>query len=189
MELNTQSYRAHTRAVIAERRAKVAQMYLVEKQTMRQIAEQLAVSLATVSEDLEALKAAWRKQAKYAVEEHIAVELMRIERNEQLAREAYLKSCKPKRVVNASKRSGLDGEVAIQSAMQVEREEGDPRWVALLAKFTDQRMKLLGLSGQPDEDENERKKFTSLEDFVAAHNATQRQLTAAKPELKALPAH
>lgn len=187
MQPNSQSWRSLKKAEVAERRARVAQMYLVEKRTMKQIAQELGVSEFTISEDMAALKAGWRAQAKFAVEEHIAVELMRIERNEQIAREAYLKSCKPKRVVNASKRTGMAGEVDVQSATQMEREEGDPRWIALLAKFTDQRMRLLGLNGQPDEDDNDKRRFTTFEDFVAAH-VRQKKLQSAEPA-KALPAH
>jgi DNA-binding transcriptional regulator LsrR (DeoR family) len=87
MEAGTQSYRARKRVEIAERRARVSQMYLKRRMTQLQIAKELGVSETVVNEDLQYLQAEWRHQARHNTEAHIAIQLKTIDENIRWAKE------------------------------------------------------------------------------------------------------
>lgn len=100
---------------------------------------------------------------------HIAVELKKIAQVEQEAHESFQKSKKTKRVASVTKRSSIGGEETVASATQVEREEGDPRFLAIVLNCSEKRIKLLGLGRREPADDAENKLPTTFEDFVAAH--------------------
>jgi predicted transcriptional regulator len=171
MEANRQSYRAAKRAEIAERRAKVSECYLKNGWTVYRIARELGCSVATVSEDKQALTAEWKLRAQLNVEAHIATELERINRTAAQAREGYEKSCEPKKITSVSKRvdpTDSTRSVTTASATVIERPEGDPRFFLIILKCSEQRCKLLGLY-QDRTAESAMKQPTTFTEFVAMH--------------------
>jgi hypothetical protein len=169
MEPNRQSYRAAKRAEIAERRAKVSELYLNNGWTVYRIARELGCSVATVSEDKQALTTEWKQRARLNFEEHIAVELKKIGQVEQEAHESFEKSKLPKRIASASKRSSHMGVEEMASASEIQRPEGDPRFLAILLKCSEDRMRLLGLNGQLRDEDDKKQTATTFSQWVAAH--------------------
>lgn len=168
MKAGTQSFRAVQRVLVAERQAKIAELYLGGR-TQVQIARELDLSTYTISTDLGAIIALWQKQATVDLAAHFAVELKKINQTEADARESFEKSKKVKRVASVTKRSNLTGEETVSSATQIEREEGDPRFLAIITKCTDQRMRLLGLDKWKTSDDAENKPPLVFSQVVAAH--------------------
>lgn len=171
MEANTQSWRARKRAEIAERRAIVAAKYKSGK-TQVQIARELGCSQFLVSEDMASLVDGWKKQAANDIASHIAVELEKINRREEIAMEAYERSRKPKKIAKAStKNDPISDKLSIKSttssATIIERDEGDPRFLMVAHQCTVARMKLLRLGTQSVEEKT--KGPTTFAEFVAAH--------------------
>lgn len=170
MRAGKQSYRRATRANIAERRSRVAELYRVGR-TQAQIASELGLSTFTVSTDIGAQIAVWRKQATIDVHARIAAELESIDRAEAQAHAAYEKSCLPKKISAGSKRvDPTDGSLisTMTTATVIERPEGDVRFLDVLVKCRDQRCKLLGLySGRQAETES--KCPETFAKFVAMH--------------------
>ena len=186
MEANTQSYRATKRVEIAERRAKVSECYLKNGWTVYRIARELGCSVATVSEDKQALTAEWKQRARFNIEEHIAIELKKIAQLEQEAHEGFEKSKREKRVASVTKRSTLIGEETVASATQIDREEGDPRFLTIILNCSEKRIKLLGLDRRDTLDGAENKPPMTFSDFVAAH-LNQRERNGNDEFPKALP--
>ena len=103
MRAGKQSYRRATRAHIAERLSRVAELYR-GGQTQTQIASELGLSTFTVSTDIGAQIAVWRSQAAVDIHARIAAELESIDRAEAQAYEAFEKSRLSKKISAASKR-------------------------------------------------------------------------------------
>lgn len=175
MEPNKQSYRVHKRAEIAERRARVSDLYLKHNWTVYAIAKELSCGVATVSEDMAALRAEWKRVANLAVVDHIAVMLKKLDEDERRALEGFERSRIVKRVATVSKKTDALGEATVASATQIERDEGDVKFLVLLAKIRDQRMKLLGLDAGRGPAESEAARPRNLEEFIAAQ-LKQREL-------------
>lgn len=187
MESNTQSYRAAKRAEIAERRAKVSELYRKNGWTVYRIAKEIGCSVATVSEDMQALIAGWQRTAGTNTAAHIAIELEKINTLEAEAWESLRISKQPRRVATARKSvtpvaagdgSTVTVESTVASATEIQQPAGDPRFMAIIDRCITRRMKLFGLEGgrgvEDDEKKNQAKTF---EDFVAAH-LTARETTA-----------
>jgi hypothetical protein len=112
--------------------------------------------------------------------------LLRIQTNEERTLAAYERSCKPKRIAHASKSDGLQGTTTVSSATQIERDEGDPRLLAIIQRYTDQRIKLLGLGGQPTE-EKKKESVKTFSDYVYMHLMEREQTgNGTKPRAKPL---
>lgn len=187
MKPNTQSFRAQRRAVISERRARIADLYIKKGLTVTKIAAMLGCGIGTVSEDMQALIAEWRREANVNMHAHIACLLKEIDADIERALDAYERSRKVKRVASVSKRSGLMGEETVANATQIERDEGDAKYLAIVAKCRELRLKILGAADAQDKEAKDTgKTATNLEDFVAQHHQ-QKQLTA--PAVKQLPPH
>ena len=160
MNQNQQNYRKAKLAEITERRSKVAGLYLNRRLTMPQIAEEIGVSMFTVSEDFHALLSGWQKNAAQDISAHCARELQKLESLEATALDGYQLSKNLKKVASATKReigSGPEATmVTTASATQQERTEGDPRFLQVVLHCIEQRIKLLGLenrgSGEPEKD-------------------------------------
>lgn len=146
--------------------------------TQRDIARAIAVADSTVSEDINALIAGWQKQAGIDMSAHIAVELQRINARERRAMEHFEKSCNPKTMADGGKsvHQVLDSNDNVRTltdtqaaGTKISREEGDPKWLMIAAKCTDQRMKLLGLDAKRLDKANAKgKTVITMEDFVAS---------------------
>jgi hypothetical protein len=175
MKKGQQSYRAVIRAHIAERRSRVSHLYLTERMTQQPIAQALGCSISTVSEDLGALRAEWRRAAFSEVAEHIALELHKINQVEAEAHAAYERSRKPKRIASASKKEDASGTTTISSATQIERDEGDVRFLMLKAKCTEMRIRLLGLDRHDTDNDAKNKPHMTLADFIAAHQELEQR--------------
>lgn len=167
-EVSTSDFRRAQRAFIAERRAAVIFLYR-QKVPVMQIAHQLRLPHATVSEDISWQLAQWQRMATADFELYVAEELASINRREMVAWQSFEKSCTPKKVAAVTKthdpvRNELDATVS--SATVAERCEGDPRFLAIIGRCTDQRMKLLGLAGKRDSEDVVKPKMT-FSDWMA----------------------
>jgi|ERR1700722_1833835 len=190
MELNSHShYRAAQKAEIAERRARVSDMYLKKGWTVRRIAKEMGCSIGTVSEDMQALIAGWQNEASANMRAHIATMLKAIDEDTERALDAYERSRKVKRVASVTKSDGVMGPSSTATATQIERDEGDMRALAIVAKCREMRMKVLGMGVAQEQDKKETgKTATTIEDFIAQHHE-QKQLNAESNALKQLPPH
>ena len=169
MDVGTQSYRARKRVEIAERRARVSEMYLTGRKTHLQIAKELGVSEPVVQEDLQSLQAQWRHDARLNTDAHIAIMLKKLDADEKRALDAFERSRKPKRIASASEKHSLEGTETTRSASVEERDEGDVRFLAELHKCRELRCKILGLVGKKDDDKEEKNKLNgTYADYVAA---------------------
>src|ERR1043166_7135014 len=145
-------------------------MYLAGR-TQLQIARELGLSTFTVSTDIAAMVAEWQRRAAVDFAAHVAVELQRLSGVETQAWESFEKSCQPKKITSAGKRSDTLGEGSsptVVTVTTIQRPEGDPRFLALVLKCIDQRSRLLGLYDREKPHDNQPSKCT-LEEFVAAH--------------------
>lgn len=153
MKQGKQSFRAAQRLYVAQRRAKIGELYLSGK-TQSDIAQELDISTFTVSTDIGALKADWKQQACIDTAAHVAKLLAGYEDALRMALEAYEKSKQPRRITGVSKKEGADGVVTTTSATEVERPEGDPRFLALAIKARDSIVKLLNLSSMSENEKD-----------------------------------
>lgn len=160
---------------IAERRAKVAALYL-RGRTQSEIAAELGCSRFLVTKDIRALMADWQRRAEIDIAAHIAVELERINRLEARTWEAYEKSCLPKKTTSARRRTHRihPSLITTESARVVERPEGDPRFLMIIGKCCDLRCKLLGLYYR-DRVEEKTQPSTTYGGFGAGFFETQKQ--------------
>ncbi len=178
MESDVQDTRKVRRARLAERRALVARKYL-EGKTQPQISLELGLAQSTVCEDLNALIDGWKKKANIDIGDKIAEELMRIDNLEHRAWEGYANSCLPKRIAKVIKKHDRSNPAlfAIVSIGKViERPEGDPRFLMVIAKCSDMRVHLLRLDKRADKDEQEKQRPT----FVDAMTLYWKQREAAE---------
>ena len=163
MEPNTQSYRAAKRTEIAERRAKVSELYRKNGWTVYRIARELGCSVATVSEDLQALIDGWKRTAAVNTLAHIATELEKINCIEVEAWSAYESSKKPRRSASARKvTSVVDGEpveTTVTAATEIYPVTGNEKFLARVAWCVDERIKLLGLAKGDIKDDEENEKY------------------------------
>ncbi len=172
MKEGRQSYRRAHKVAIAERRARVAQMYLAGR-TQLQIACELGLSTFTVSTDIGAMVAEWRRMAAVDTAAHIAVELERIREVEVQAWESFRKSRQPKEIRSAGKRSETNGDGSSSTAVTVttiHRPEGSPQFLSTVLRCIEQRVKLLGLDFHERLQEGRQTQPATLEEFVVAHS-------------------
>jgi hypothetical protein len=176
------TYSSAKRRAIAERRALVADLYLRQKKTQGEIAAELDCCPFTVCEDLKALTAQWQKQARDEVVAHIVRELLRLDAVEREAWDSFQASKRAHSVATVSKRQDpIDAKLnsTIQTVTQIERPEGDVKWLNAILHCIDERCTLLGLRGAllrelGDKAKTEPKTF---EDFVALHLENTRKAT------------
>ena len=178
---NAASYRKAKKSEILERRAKIAELY---KQgfSQRQIAEQVGVVASVVNENIKSIFTDLRESTKRDMAAFIAIELEKVNLRERQCEAAYEASRKPKRIAVAAQRDGAEGLSTMSSATVVERDEGDPRFLAEKAKCVEQRVKLLRMLAGVDENETkEKKSVTTLAELIAAYDAPK-ALPAANPD-------
>lgn len=203
-QTKSKKWRKQQQDAIIARRADVADRY---KQcwTLERIAKDLKVSIGTVSEDIHAILANLGRTAGLDVSARIALELDKINLLENEAWESLKTSRQPKFVSSASETHTpvkddngaimLDGTgkpiVVIErrsSASEIKRPEGDPRFMMVINQCITRRMKLFGLDGGRDEEDEKKNNAKTFTDFVAAHIEEQeaRKLATMK-RVKALP--
>jgi len=183
----SKKWRKRKNDAIVARRAAIAERY---KQcwTLERIAKDLGVSIGTVSEDIHALLADLKRTAGMDVNARIAIELDKINLLENEAWESLKTSRQPKFVSSASETHTpmkddtgaimLDAQgkpiVTIErrsSASEIKRPEGDPRFMMIINQCITRRMKLFGLEGGPDEEDEKKNKANTFSEWVAAHLA------------------
>ena len=184
MKEGKQSYRRATRALITERRARVAELYRCGH-TQAKIAQQLDVSPFTISTDIGALIAEWKRKASIDIAAHFAIAAEKITRIEQEAWEAYRKSEQPRRSATAHRqvtpvvdeagvplRDGSGKPITVENSTSSATEDypttGEERFLARASWCVDEYIKLYGLAGRRiekvEEQSNQPKTF---EEFVA----------------------
>ena len=187
------------------RRAAVAERY---KQcwTLERIAKDLGIAISTVHEDIHNLLSDLKRTAGLDINARIALELDKINLLENEAWESLKMSKQPKFVSSASEthtpvkdETGcvmLDAQgkpiVVIErrsSASEIKRPEGDPRFMAIINQCITRRMKLFGLDGHLDDEDEKMNKAKTFTDFVAAHLEEQESRKLANMKrVKELPA-
>jgi hypothetical protein len=141
--LNIMGLNKSGRLAIAERRAKVASLYLLHH-TQRQIAEALGCSLGTVNSDLKAVEADWKERAALDLQARKAEELAGIDNQEREYWEQWEESKKPVKKGYARTIRGKGGDRTEVREVEESR-DGDPCFLAGVQRCIDQRCKLLGL--------------------------------------------
>lgn len=147
MEPDVQDSRKVRSARVAQRRALVAKKYL-DGLTQPRIAQELGLAQSTVSEDINALIDGWKRQAEIDVGTRIAEELMRIDHLERRAWEGYAKSCLPKKIAKVIKKHDRYNPALFAMfsiGKVIERPEGDVRFLMVVGKCIDLRIRLLRL--------------------------------------------
>src|ERR1017187_10062005 len=185
MQTDRQDFRKAKRAHVAERRALIAKRYLTGM-TQPRIARELNLAQSTVCEDIKALIVGWERQANIDIAAHIAIELKRINYLEMRTRESFEKSCLPKRIASFTKREGASTQETVASATEIQRPEGDPRFLMVILKCIDLRIKLLRLDRRESADDAENKPPMTFSEFMAAH-LKQREQKSNGTTPKALP--
>lgn len=135
---------------IADRRQKVAEMYLARR-TQQEIAAAVGVDQATVSRDLTAVRKEWLASAVRDVGERKAEELARIDALELIALEAWKRSCKDAETLHAGTTKGRTTKAGdplpdlTKTYKTVKGQTGDPRFLERVSWCIDRRCQLLGL--------------------------------------------
>ena len=140
---------------IEQRRQQVADLYL-RSWTQAAIARELAVSQATVSADLKAIRREWRDSQIRDFDEAVAIELRTIGHLEREAWSGWERSQQPAESTKVIQDGG--GKKAEKTVRQ---QQGDPRYLELVHRTIAGRRALLGLDAptriaptSPDGDES-----------------------------------
>ena len=118
-----------TGADLAHRRKRVVELYLYEHRTQKEIAAELGVSQATISNDLARLQAEWQETAQKDYDQAKSLQLARID---QLEREYW----------SAWKQSLGENEMDERSKTE---KRGNPRYLQGVQWCINKRCELLGI--------------------------------------------
>jgi hypothetical protein len=134
------------RSLILQRREHVAELHL-DGMTMRHIAQELGVALGTVHSDLRYVERQWAKSANESYSKSISKVISKLDLMEKEAYEAFEKSQGESVVVlNRGKSRSGTSEVTRQEIRKAS--PGDPRYLEVIAKCIDHRMRVLGLNAR-----------------------------------------
>ena len=125
------------------RRKRAAELYL-QGWSQAEIARELRVSQATVSEDMRVIKTMWQKSAVRDFDELRTIELQRVDRLHREAWAAWIRSQEPASQTVVSTAEGKN-----RASKSVKNQYGDPRLLELVQKCIVHRRALLGLDPQP----------------------------------------
>lgn len=135
------------RLAVDQRRHRVGVLF-VQRKNMVEISKMLDVSVLTVRHDLDVIRSEWIGAATADIIAKRAEELALLDVAIAEAWAGWYRSLEPRTVTKAVK-TGPGGQ-PVTSAVTYKR-DGDPRFLALIAKYIDQRARLLGLNLQPDD--------------------------------------
>jgi hypothetical protein len=121
----------------------VASLYL-QGWSIKRIAESLQLASSTVSKSIRKAKDIWLRATKDDYGAHVANELARIATVETEAWEAWQDSKKDQKSLSVT-----TGKFPSKTRSR-HNSNGDPRFLAVIQKCTDQRMRLLGLGDPQD---------------------------------------
>ena len=136
-----QEARGRQKKRIAERREKVAGLYLLGY-SLRAMARECDVTHVTIYHDIEALHREWIKLALVDMDKAKARELARLDHVEHEAWRGWLRSLQDHERVTEERERGKAG--AKTSTMR-EGQAGDPRFLATALSCVERRCKILGL--------------------------------------------
>ncbi|MBL8823172.1 MAG: response regulator transcription factor [Planctomycetia bacterium] len=130
---------------LLKRREQVAKLYL-EGRTIRQIAQDLGVSIGTVHADLQYIEKEWATLAEQSVSKRKTDILAKLDLIEKMAYEAFEKS-QGEIVVETQRARTKAGSGAKEIIKQEVRSmsPGDPRYLQIVGNCISQRAKLIGL--------------------------------------------
>lgn len=132
------------RMIVAERRAKTARLYYGRK-TMREIAAELKIGLATVHDDIHTVLEGWARYARQNLAMLVVNELARLNELERDITVEWEKSKGEVVETSTGRRTGGSGGGQDTAAVKKKQRYGDPRLAALLLKCWESRCKLLKL--------------------------------------------
>lgn len=121
----------------------VAQRYM-EGHWQADIARDLGVSQAVISDDLVEIRRRWKAQSVAAYDEHVAEQLAKIDAVEREAWAAWAKSKEPHTITNSSSREGGKAAGYMASVRTIDR-IGNPVFLQGVLTCIERRCKLLGL--------------------------------------------
>ena len=145
-----------TRAQLRHDRALTANLYLMGR-SIANIASEIGVSDSTIRRDLRLIMEYWRRSAIYDFNARKMRELAALEMTEAEAWSAWRRSCEPKvkhsRKVRKVTDTDDDGKT-VTEAESTEYQVGDPRFLAVIHKCIETRLKVIGAL-TPSGDTNE----------------------------------
>lgn len=121
-------------------RTQVAALY-VRGVSFREICAIMGRSISTIDRDLKAIRARWRESQVADFTEHVNKELARIDAVEFEAWNGWMESKGERRTEESAI---IDGKQRTR-LQRVTEPTGDPRFLAVVSRCIDQRVKLLGL--------------------------------------------
>ncbi len=127
----------------AERRAKVAKLYLQGK-SQHAIALEVGINQGNVSRDLEAIRQQWLESSLVDFNAARARELAKIDLMEAEANDAWERSKLNREIQSVKKTTGDQGDKT-ETAMRKEEQTGNPEYLRVVEWCIDRRCKLLGL--------------------------------------------
>lgn len=136
------SYLLHASGKIEERRLRVAEAYFRDGIAAQDIAEKEGVGIATVYNDIAAMRAEWYESRLARVADWHSQQLAKLDFIEEQAQEAWFRSIG--RTVKSQKKRNANGDLIEQYDTE-EDMVGDPRFLVQLQNVIDRRAKLLGL--------------------------------------------
>lgn len=135
------------RVVVDQRRARISDLFLVGT-PLSSIAKSLLITMETVKRDLVVIRKEWIGRATADI---IAKRADRLALLDKLINAAWLgweRSLEPRTLTSATK-VGPGGQPVTRATTF--KRDGDPRFLALIAKYIDQQTRLLGLNLQADD--------------------------------------
>ena len=130
------------RAIIAERRHRVAALYL-QGRTQWEIARTVQRSQGTICTDLKAIEAEWLRSAVMDVNARKARELAKVDRVEREAYRGWRRSLKNAEKTRKKAIDAGDGQRKEAETIS-EGQAGDPRFLQIVMSCIERRCKLLG---------------------------------------------
>src|SRR5437763_1593460 len=121
---------------IAERRQKVAKLYLQGRSQM-EIAQELRITQATISKDIDRIRIAWRESA---IRDFDAQRDLEIARLNQIEREAWLAWERSQQPAQSAVVNGATG--AQNARRTMKHQYGDPRFLDLALRCGEERRKI-----------------------------------------------
>ncbi len=128
--------------VVTERRSRVADLYL-EGFTQPEIAARVGISQSQVSRDLKFCSKKWQEEAKEAIEEIKAKDLVKLDRLERKYHIGWRRSIE-KQKTDRTKTSVSDGKLTTESSSEEKTHIGDPRFLDGVLKCLTRRAEILG---------------------------------------------
>lgn len=129
-------------AQVARDRKKIAGLYL-KGWLQVDIAQEVGIDQSTVSRDLKAIRDEWLKSTLVDFNEAEGRELAKIDAVEVEAWAAFERSKEDREI---SVQESVDGDSNRQKAqIRTEGRDGDPKWLEIVLKCSEQRRKILGI--------------------------------------------